>query len=205
MRVLDGQAPTRRPPRPWSDARHGWRPLVAALLLGLAAGTGCARQPRRQPQETFVLLERAVAADDGLGLFDVLDGDTRAAVERCWRAARQLRRRDTQAFPDGAFAPGSLPGLLSPGVTDTSDPRSYFAAVNRQHHFAGRYRKRLGSVSGPIVEKTEGQTTTWVARKQEGMPFRLVRDQESWAFGELQTEWREAASAADRALASPAP
>ena len=51
------------------------------------------------------------------------------------------------------------------------------------------FRKRLGSVSGPIKSKIDGADAVWVAR-EDGMPFHFAKNKDgSWGWSELRGDW----------------
>jgi hypothetical protein len=64
----------------------------------------------------------------------------------------------------------------------------FFARLDGERHVVAGYRRRLGSVSGPIMTKPDGDGFVWVAR-QDGMPFRVHHDRGGWGFCELDGEW----------------
>ena len=65
------------------------------------------------------------------------------------------------------------------------DAERYFVKVATAQRFVTGYRKRLGSVSGPVKTKADG-ADVWVAR-QDGMPFRFAKNLDgSWRFVELR-------------------
>ena len=158
------------------------RPLViVAAVLALA---GCKRGPKT-PEEAFRKLERAVAAGDAADFFKLLDGQTRSLVADTHEKQRLQRTVILAKYPaaEQAKALAELEAAAEP------DAERYFVKVARAQRTVEAYRKRLGSVSGPVMQKPDG-ADVWVAR-QDGMPFRFAKNLDgSWGFVELRAEWK---------------
>lgn len=157
------------------------RAIYAALLLFCVAG--CKRGPKT-PEEAFALLERSVAAGDAAGFYRVLDGQTRSSIADTYEKERLQRTLIEAKFPE-AERPRALERLTAAAEPDAE---KYFVKLAGERKLVPSYRKRLGSVSGPVMKKPEGDDV-WVAR-QDGMPFRFGKGLDgSWGFVELRTEW----------------
>lgn len=156
--------------------------LVPVVLLLVAAG--CARGPKT-PEQAFQALERSIAAGDALGFYAVLDDPTQWSIQSTLREQRLMRTIIRAKYPE-ADADKALAGLAA---AEESDPAHYFARLNRERRIVEAYRKRLGSVSGPIKSKIEGADAVWVAR-EDGMPFHFAKNARgSWGFSELRGDW----------------
>ncbi len=157
---------------------------VLAVLLGGALGAGCARG-EKTPEAAFQKLERAIAAGDAVSFYKLLDQPTRWSVESTLHDQRLMRTIISAKYPE-AEAGKALATLAAAEETDAAH---YFARLNRDRHLVEAYRKRLGSVSGPIKSKIDGPDDVWVAR-QDGMPFRFHKNKDgSWGFTELRGDW----------------
>jgi hypothetical protein len=159
-----------------------WLVLLPALL-GLSAA-GC-KKPARTPEEAFRRLERAVAAGNAADFYRALDGVSRAEIASVYNDERSERTIIRAKYPDSAAGPA----LANLEAAAADDALHYFEKVCARQKIVVRYRKRLGSVSGPIMTRADGPKAVWVARK-DGMPFHFVRDPDgSWGFSELDAEW----------------
>jgi hypothetical protein len=152
--------------------------LFAAVLLG----SGC-KKPL-SPEEAFRRVEHAVAAGDGLELYSLLDPPTRASIEGTYKDQRLMRTIISAKYPE-AEAERELKRLEPAAEIDAPH---YFAKVAQARRLFDTYRRRLGSVSGPIMQKAQGPDVVLVAR-QDGLPFRLRRSSEGWRLNELESEW----------------
>jgi hypothetical protein len=155
---------------------------VALLFAAVLLGTGC-KKPL-SPEEAFRRVEHAVAAGDGLELYSLLDPTTRTSVEGTYKDQRLMRTIISAKYPE-AEAERELKRLEPAAEIDAPH---YFAKVAQARRLFDLYRRRLGSVSGPIVQKAEGPDVVLVAR-QDGLPFRLHRSSEGWRLSELESEW----------------
>jgi len=167
--------------------------LLAPLALTVA---GCKRGPKT-PELAFQQLERSIAAGDATGFFHALDGQTRAAIAETYEQERLQRTLVARRLPEGqrAAALERLRGAAEPDV------EHYFVKLAGERRLVTSYRKRLGSVSGPILRKPDGKEM-WVARK-DGMPFRFAEALDgTWGFVELRSEWALEKERAARALAA---
>jgi hypothetical protein len=157
--------------------------LVAVAALSVALASGCKRGPKT-PEEAFLKLERAVAAGDAADFYKLLDGQTRSLVADTYEKERLQRTVILAKFPQ-AEQQKALAELEAAGEPDAE---RYFIKVATAQRFVTGYRKRLGSVSGPVQTKPGG-ADVWVAR-QDGMPFRFAKNLDgSWGFVELRAEW----------------
>ncbi|HZS35497.1 MAG TPA: hypothetical protein VFF06_01655 [Polyangia bacterium] len=158
--------------------------LTAVALLLQVGAAGCHRRAR-SADEAFKQVERAVAAGDALALYDLLDAPTRAAVKDAFHDEALERTIISAKYPESE-QPAALAKLDAAAAPDVEH---YFARVAGARKTVEGFRKRLGSVSGPILQKPDGDAAVWVAR-QDGMPFHFRRDADgSWGFSELSAEW----------------
>jgi hypothetical protein len=156
--------------------------IFAAALLSAAAGCH-----RRAPTAdgAYARLEHAIAAADAIEFYQNLDGTSRAAIKSVFSDQRLMRTIITAKYPEAA----AQPELARLTAASAADVEHYFAAVARDRRLVEGYRKRLGSVSGPIAVKADGPDAAWVARA-DGMPFHFHRDSDGgWGFSELDAEW----------------
>ena len=168
-------------------------PLRLAAALALFA-VGCHSRPRT-PEDAYARVERAIAAADCAGVFPLVDGKTRAAIESVHHDERLQRTIISAKYPE-AEAQAALAKLAA---ADESDVERYFVRRCAADKTLEGYRKRLGSVSGPIVTKPDA-SGTWVARK-DGMPLHFANsDGRGWAWTELGTEWSLEKDRASHAL-----
>jgi hypothetical protein len=161
--------------------------LVVVVALSVAFGVtsaGCKKGPKT-PDEAFLRLERAIAAGDARGFYDCLDRSTQKAIESTWRD-QQLERTIIEAkYPESEAGPA----LAKLAAASADSPRAYFEKVAKERRIVEAYRKRLGSVSGPVAHKPDGEQKMWLAR-QDGLPFHFSRNSDgTWGFGELGVEW----------------
>jgi hypothetical protein len=153
---------------------------VTVMLLGLP---GCKKPATAE--ESFQRLERSVAAGDAAEFYRCLDAPTRSAIADTLSEERLQRTIIQAKFPEAEAGPA----LAKLKAAEHDDPLKYFVAVNDERKTVQAFRKRLGSVSGPIMKKPEGDKMMWLARK-DGMPFRFARQSDgSWGFNELLHEW----------------
>jgi hypothetical protein len=156
------------------------RPGVVALLALVAA---CHRGPAT-PEAAYTALEQAIASSDASGFYRALDDDTRWAMESVLKDQKLMRTIIRAKYPE-AEADKALAPLAA---ADARDAAEYFARVDGERHIVAGYRRRIGSVSGPIMTKPAGEDAVWVAR-QDGMPFKFHHDGRGWGFSELDQEW----------------
>ena len=153
-----------------------------ALVLVLAAG--CSRGSKT-PEQAFRGVERAVAAGDAAAIYGLVDQQTRWAIQSTLKD-QQLQRTIIQAKYPEAEAQKALAPLRAAAE---SDPALYFKRINDDRHVVEAFRKRLGSVSGPIKSKIDGPDAVWVAR-QDGMPFHFAKNKDgTWGWSELRGDW----------------
>jgi hypothetical protein len=159
--------------------RSGIRALFWLAPLVLVA---CA-DGAKTPEEAFLRLERAVAAGDAAEFYECLDATTRKSIKGAYQAVR-LQRTIVQAkFPEAEQA-AALQRLAAGAEPDE---RRYFVHMATDRRVVTSYRKRLGAVSGPILQKPD-KDDVWVSR-QDGMPFRFAKVSGGWGFAELRNEW----------------
>jgi hypothetical protein len=152
---------------------------LALLLLG-----GCARGPKT-PEQAFQQLERAVAGGDAAAFYALLDQPTQWAIQSALKDQRLQRTIISAKYPDAE----AQKALATLAAAEEHEPAQYFRRLNGERHIVEAFRKRLGSVSGPIMSKIDGADDVWVAR-QDGMPFRFHKNRDgSWGFTELRGDW----------------
>jgi hypothetical protein len=155
---------------------------VGAVLLALSA---CHKAGAKTPEESFVQLERAVAAGDAAAFYKCLDRATQGAIEDTYKEQR-LQRTIVQAkYPEAEAGPA----LAKLAAAAEEDAPRFFVKVATERKLVEGYRKRLGSVSGPIARKADGTDAIYLSR-QDGMPFKFARNGDgSWGFSEQGAEW----------------
>ena len=159
---------------------RGWLVLTAAVSLV----AGC-HKPPETPEQVYQKLERAIAAGDAGTFYDCLDQKTKKSIEGTWRTQQLERTIISGKYPEAEAGPALA--RLEAAAADS--PRAYFVKLAGERHTVEGYRKRIGSVSGPIKTKPDGDQAIWVAR-QDGMPVHFVKDEGgSWRFPELGVEW----------------
>ena len=157
---------------------------IAMMALVLTIAAGCHRGPKT-PEQAFQQLERAIAAGDAVAVYRLVDEQTRWSIQSALKDQRLQRTIITAKYPE-AEAQKAL-ATLRPA--EEADPAQYFKRVNDERHVVEAYRKRLGSVSGPIKSKIDGADAVWVAR-QDGMPFHFAKNKDgSWGWSELRGDW----------------
>jgi hypothetical protein len=159
--------------------RYAW------IALGLVVvATGCTRGPKT-PEQAFQQLERAIAAGDAAAVYPLLDQQTRWSIQSALKDQRLQRTIINAKYPE-AEAQKALAGLHA---AEEPDAAQYFKRIDDERHVVVAYRKRLGSVSGPIKNKIDGPDAAWVAR-QDGMPFHFAKNRDgSWGWSELRGDW----------------
>jgi hypothetical protein len=154
-------------------------PLILLLFWGCHRGA-------KTPDEAFQQVERAIAAGDGVTLHKHVDRATRWSVEAAYKDQRLQRTIIEAKYPEEEQA-RALQALEAAAAPDAAH---YFAEASKQMRIYDQYRKRLGSVSGPIKHKPDGQDAMWVAR-QDGAPFHFVKDSDgNWGWDELRASWQ---------------
>jgi hypothetical protein len=153
--------------------------LVAAAIAAAACKSGA-----KTPEEGLQRLERAIAAADAAEFFACLTQKTRSDIEQAYKEERLQRTIIVAKYPDAEQAQA----LARLDAAAADDARQYFARVAKERKLVEGFRKRLGSVSGPMTRKPDGEAL-WLVR-QEGLPFRFAKNRDgSWGFAELETEW----------------
>jgi hypothetical protein len=156
------------------------RRLICCAILWL----GCHRGAK-SADEAFLQVERAVAAGDGVSLYKFLDSATRASIDSTYKDQQLQRTLITAKYPEEEQARA----LQALAAAAEPDPAHYFAHSCGDRRLFEQYRPRLGSISGPIKKKTDGESAMWIARA-DGMPFHFAKDGDgSWGFTELATQW----------------
>jgi hypothetical protein len=153
---------------------------MLALLLLLGA---CNNYPKT-PEDALAQVEKVVTSGDGLLAWEIVDADTKSSVASVYANDRMMRTIIKAKYP-AAEADRELGRLAD---ADQPDIAHFFAAMESRWQTIQGYRKRLGSISGPIKTKPDGATSMYVAR-QDGMPFHLVKAGSGWAWNELRGEW----------------
>jgi hypothetical protein len=157
---------------------------IGMMALALVAAAGCTRGPKT-PEQAFQQLERAIAAGDAVAVYGLVDQQTRWSIQSALKDQRLQRTIITAKYPD-VEAQKALATLRAAEETDAAQ---YFKRVNDERHVVEAFRKRLGSVSGPIKNKIDGPDAAWVAR-QDGMPFHFAKNRDgSWGWSELRGDW----------------
>jgi hypothetical protein len=157
---------------------------IAMMALVLTVAAGCHRGPKT-PEQAFRQLERAIASGDAAAVYRLVDQQTRWSIQSALKDQRLQRTIITAKYPE-AEAQKAL-ATLKPA--EEADPEQYFKRVNDERHVVEAYRKRLGSVSGPIKSKIDGADAVWVAR-EDGMPFHFAKNKDgSWGWNELRGDW----------------
>jgi hypothetical protein len=175
------------------------RPSVRAYVWGITAlltVAGCHRKAV-DPDESFKKLELSIVTADAGAFYDLLDKGTQKSIEGTWRDQQLQRTIISAKFPESEAGPA----LARLAAAAANDPRSYFVALNKERKLVEAYRKRLGSVSGPIMHKPDGDDKLWIAR-QDGMPFHWVKSGGEWRFGELAVDWALEKDRASHAVAT---
>jgi hypothetical protein len=159
---------------------RGVRLVFAAILMLCACKHGS-----KTPEEGFQRLEKAIAAGDAGEFWECLTQKTKWDVEQAYKEERLQRTIIQAKYPETEQAQA----LARLEAAAADDAKSYFARVAKERKVVEGYRKRLGSVSGPIAKKPDGEKALWLAR-QDGMPFHFAQNRDgSWGFSELETEW----------------
>jgi hypothetical protein len=151
------------------------RAVFCILLVGCHA---------RTPEAAFQEVERSLAAGDGLALYKVLDRATTHAIDGAYRDQRLQRTIIEAKYPEEEQARALQP-LQAAAETDAAH---YFAHACKDRRTFDQYRPRLGSLSGPVLQKGDGEKALWVAR-QDGMPFHFAKETGGWVWTELGPEW----------------
>ena len=100
--------------------------MLAVVCLGvIGAGAGGCRRGAATAEEAYRAAERAIAAGDAGGLYDVLDGKTQDAIVETWRHERLQRTLIESKFPPAEAGPA----LTRLKAAASEDARSYFVAV----------------------------------------------------------------------------
>jgi hypothetical protein len=176
-------------------SRSSARAYVFAIAALFVAAGGCRKKPPAGPDDVFQRLELTIVKEDLGGFYDLLDKATQKAIEGTWRA-QQLQRTIIQSkFPEKEAGPA----LARLAAAAENDPRAYFVTIDKERGVVRAYRKRLGSVSGPIKHKPESDDKMWIAR-QDGMPFHFVKSGGEWRFSELANDWVLEKDRADHAV-----
>ena len=197
-----------RPPRRVSSSTQGRRTLAIAqrrsfdpprrrgyavatvrafaLILLLA---GCHSYPAT-PEDALSQIEQCVVSADGLSAWKLVDADTKSSINAVLANYRLMQTIVKAKYPP-ADAQRELEHLAP---ADQPDDAHFFAAMSTRWAALEGYRKRLGSVSGPIKTKLDsashenGRDHLYVAR-QDGMPFLLESTGRGWAWVDPRTEW----------------
>ena len=143
----------------------------------------------------FQRFELSIVKNDTGAFYDLLDKGTQKSIEGTWRALKLQRTIIQSKYPEKEAGPA----LARLAAAAADDPRSYFIALDKERGVVPAYRKRLGSVSGPIKHKPESDDKMWIAR-QDGMPFHFIKSGGEWRFGELGTDWALEKDRADHAV-----
>lgn len=156
---------------------------------------GCRKKAPAGPDEVFQRFELSIVKNDAGAFYDLLDKGTQKSIEGTWRALKLQRTIIQSKYPEKEAGPA----LARLAAAAADDPRSYFIALDKERGVVPAYRKRLGSVSGPIKHKPESDDKMWIAR-QDGMPFHFLKSGGEWRFSELGTDWALEKDRADHAV-----
>ncbi|HEY2743039.1 MAG TPA: hypothetical protein VGL86_00390 [Polyangia bacterium] len=160
------------------------RMMALALAVSALAWTGCSRGAKT-PEQAFRGLERAIAAGDAAAVYGLVDEQTRWAIQSTHRDQRLMRTIIAAKYPE-AEAQKALATLRA---AEEPDPAQYYKRIDDERGVVKAFRKRLGSVSGPIMSKIDGPDKVWVAR-QDGMPFHFAKNKNgTWGWCELRGDW----------------
>jgi hypothetical protein len=168
--------------------------MVACALVGLMAGCGkkaggggsSVSSGSGSAEKAFLRLEKAIAAGDAPGFYQMLDGPTQAAIEATLKDQKLQRTIITAKYPEAE----AQRALLTLRAAEADDAAAYFKRINDERHVVEAFRKRLGAVSGPIKSKIDGPDAVWVARQMDGMPFHFAKSRDgTWGFSELRGDW----------------
>jgi hypothetical protein len=161
------------------------RRRAPALLLILVGMLGCRRHGAPTPDEAFLRLEHAIAAGDASEFWACLTPATQKSIEGTWREEQLQRTIISAKYPEAEAGPA----LARLDAAAADSPKAFFERIAKERKLVEAWRKRLGSVSGPIKHKPDGDRAVWIAR-EDGMPFHFVRDSGGgWSFSELEVEW----------------
>jgi hypothetical protein len=157
---------------------------IGMMALALVVAAGCTRGPKT-PEQAFLQLERAIAAGDAVAVYGLVDQKTRWSIQSALKDQRLERTIISAKYPEAE----AQKALASLRAAEETDPAQYFKRVNDERHVVEAFRKRLGSVSGPIKNKIDGPDSAWVAR-EDGMPFHFSKNRDgSWGWMELRGDW----------------
>lgn len=157
--------------------------MLALCLAFCCFGGACNNYPKT-PELALAQIEKVVTSGDGLVAWQLVDSDTKSSVASVYANDRLMRTIIKAKYP-AAEADRELGRLAD---ADQPDVAHFFAAMEARWQSIQGYRKRLGSISGPIKTKADGPSAMYVAR-QDGMPFHLVKAGSGWAWNELRGEW----------------
>ncbi|MEO6950539.1 MAG: hypothetical protein ABI321_01895 [Polyangia bacterium] len=152
--------------------------FIAAVLLA-----GCHSYPAT-PEDALSQIEQTVTSADPLAAWKLVDADTKSAVSAVLASERLMQTIVKAKYPP-ADAQLELEHLAA---ADQPDDEHFFAAMTTRWAALEGYRKRLGSISGPVKTKPDGDKMMYVAR-QDGMPFHLLKTSRGWAWIDPRTEW----------------
>ncbi len=132
-------------------------------LLGLTvvafAALGCDHYPKT-PEEALGQIEHVVTSADGLVAWQLVDPQTRSAAASVLTDERLMQTIVKAKYPPEE-ARRELERLAA---ADEPDDAHFFARTCKAWAMLEGYRKRLGSVSGPIQTKADGDKAMWVSR-----------------------------------------
>jgi hypothetical protein len=155
-----------------------------ALVLFVLCTAACNQYPKT-PELALGLVEKVVVANDGLRAWELVDHDTRRAVDSVLQDQRLMQTIVKAKYPP-AEAARELERLAA---ADESDAQHFFARTTKSWGQIEAMRKRLGSVSGPIQVRSDAPGSVWVARA-DGMAFHLQKVGGGYAWIDLHGEWQ---------------
>jgi hypothetical protein len=163
---------------------------LIAIAGGLAALAGCRSGPKgaKSAEEAFRATERATVAGDLPALYAAVTDKTRFAIQGAHKDLRLCRSLIEGKFPHDAAAT-RLSSDLRLAAAASEDVVPFFARRAKDLSTIDRLRGRVGSVSGPVMQKPDGDKGIWVAR-QDGKPFHMAQNQDgTWGSQDLLDEW----------------
>jgi hypothetical protein len=154
------------------------------LVLGILFAAGCTQYPKT-PEAALIAIERVVVSADGLSAWELVDSDTRSAVDSVLSDQRLMQTIVKAKYPP-AEAQKEMERLAA---ADEPDAKHFFARTAKNWQQIEAFRKRLGSVSGPIQTRSDAPGSVWIARA-DGMAFHIQKVGGGYAWIDLRGEWQ---------------
>jgi hypothetical protein len=159
--------------------------MSARALLPFALCAAACHQYPKTPELALAQVEKVVVAGDGMLAWDLVDNDTRRAVDSVQQDQRLMQTIVKAKYPP-AEAARELERLAA---ADEADAQHFFARTTKAWGQIEGLRKRLGSVSGPIQVRSDAPGSVWVARA-DGIAFHLQKVGGGYAWIDLRGEWQ---------------